>query len=101
LLVAAVVAFIAMTAIATSPVHAQASDPFDVLSSDNESVTWPPFSDELNHPQLPALGPPPGWLPNDMHTSSVSAPLPQAIATGLFMLGGNWVVTRMWKKRKI
>ena len=31
----------------------------------------------------------------------VSAPLPPAVGTGAFVLGGQWVVSLLWKKRKI
>jgi hypothetical protein len=32
---------------------------------------------------------------------TVSAPLPPAVFTGAFVLGGQWVVSVLWKKRKI
>ena len=100
----AVVAFLAIFAAATPPAHAQAAaETFDV-TFDDEPVEWPPFTDAFDE-QSPPAPPihPPGWVPESVLTSTtvVSAPLPQAIMSGLFMLGGNWFVTRMWKKRKI
>ena len=103
---AVVVAFVAISATATSPAHAQGNESFEIaLDNADQPVTWPPFTEYLdeNCPPPPTQITPPGWIPESVLTSTtvVSAPLPQAVVSGLFMLGGNWVVTRMWKKRKI
>jgi hypothetical protein len=97
---AAVIAFFAIAAAAISPARAQASESFD----DNTApASWPAFCDAIDCPPPPPAYTPPGWIPENVMaaTSVVSAPLPQAVMTGLFMLGGNWVMTRLWKKRKI
>ena len=104
-LVAAFVAFIAMSAMATTPAHAQ-SDELTVTvftDGDEQPVTWPKFSDDVNDPCPPPPINSPGWVPVYVPTATavVSAPLPQAVATGLCMLGGNWFAMRLWKKRKI
>jgi hypothetical protein len=103
MLSAVLVAIVATHALAASPVYAQqASDP----ASPPAEVAWPSFTDALDedarvNPPLvthDAWTPPPTAMTS---TSVVTAPLPQAVVAGLFMLGGNWVVTRMWKNRKI
>jgi len=92
---AVMIALVATHAVAASPAGAQAS----------ESSKWPSFSDALDDRESQRIvivfaEPPP---PQSVLTSNsaVSAPLPQAVVAGVFMLGGNWVLTRMWKKRKI
>ena len=90
-------AIIATHAIAISPVRAEAIE---------TPPQWPSFSDALDDAEresqriviVYAEPPPPSVLTSN---SAVSAPLPQAVVAGVFMLGGNWVLTRMWKKRKI
>ena len=96
-------AMIALTAAATSPAHAQAGEGFAIEIENDQPATWPAFSHALDEPCPPPPLNSPGWTHNSILTATtvVSAPLPQAVATGLFMLGGNWVVTRLWKKRKI
>src|SRR5215207_6025966 len=99
-----VAALIALTAAAASPAHAQAGEGLTIEIENDQPATWPAFSDALDEPCPPP--PPltsPGWTHNSVltATSVVSAPLPQAVATGLFMLGGNWVVMRLWKHRKL
>jgi hypothetical protein len=93
MLSATLVAIVAMTAAAASTAHAQPSEPAE---------NWPAFTDAFDDKNLPPVPPPQAWTPSVLSSSSVvTAPLPQAVVTGLFMLGGNWVVARMWKKRKI
>ena len=96
-----VAAVVVVVFIAISPARAQANEAFD----DSQTSTWPNFSDELNDPcpPPPPAYTPPGWIPTNELTSSAvgTAPLPPAVMTGLLMLGGNWVITRLWKKRKI
>ena len=88
-----------------TPLHAHdgAIDPFDTLIGDDEPIVWPAFHEGASEPCPPLPITQPGWLPNSVLASPtvVSAPLPQAVVTGLFMLGGNWFITRLWKKRKI
>jgi hypothetical protein len=100
LFAAAVIAFIAISAAAISPARAQANESFDDSTG---PANWPTFSDAIGSPPPPPAYTSPGWIPENVltATSVVSAPLPQAVMTGLFMLGGNWVMTRLWKKRKI
>ncbi|MEA2709521.1 MAG: hypothetical protein QOF78_2122 [Phycisphaerales bacterium] len=112
MLTAAVIAIIAICAAATSPARARevetpsSSSSFDgvlKLEDDEQSVTWPEFSDALDDQSPPVFIPPTGWAPQSLLTSTavVTAPLPQAVVSGIFMLAGNWVVTYLWKKRKI
>jgi hypothetical protein len=99
-------AIVAVGALAflTAPVRASSAE---IILSDGEQPTWPAFSDVLNDPCPPPPPPPtyapPGWIPQNVLTSSAvgTAPLPPAVMTGLLMLGGNWVMTRMWKKRRL
>ena len=97
----AVVALVAMHASsAISPAHAQGlEENRDTATAD---TSWPTFTDALDEPVI-ALAVMPPWTRQGIERSSttISAPLPQAAATGLFMLAGNWIVTRLWKKRKI
>ena len=101
-----VVATIAMPAAwATSPAHAQLNETTFEIPSDGEfAVTsWPTFTDALNEPCPPPPATLPEWTRQGVEKSSavIHAPLPQAMATGMFMLAGNWLITRLWKKRKI
>ena len=90
---------------ASSPSQAQAIN--DGIVLDDEPVTWPSFSEVLNQQsqeqRRPPLEPPFVWTANGeiRTTATVQAPLPPAVATGVFMLGANWIATRLWKKRKI
>jgi hypothetical protein len=95
----------AVTFFAMANARASAA-PVEITLGDGGDATWPAFSDVLNDacPPPPPDYSTPGWIPNDLLSNSSvvgSAPLPPAVVTGLFMLGGNWVITRMWKKRKI
>jgi len=99
---AAVVAFVAMSAAVATPAHAQADELQNIVFADGDEqpVTWPAFKD-FDEDSPPAAMTPPGWVPQSVVTANVvSAPLPQAVIGGLFMLGGNWFAARMWKKRK-
>jgi hypothetical protein len=95
-----VFAVVAIHTVAVSPARAEAKEPSPPLPQ------WPSFSDALDADNresqriviVYAEPPPPSVLTSN---SAVSAPLPQAVVAGVFMLGGNWVLTRMWKKRKI
>ena len=100
LFAAAVIAHVAISAAAISPARAQISESFDDIG---QTADWPAFCATIDNPPTPPAYTPPGWMPENVltATSVVSAPLPQAVMTGLFMLGGNWVMTRLWKKRKI
>ena len=70
---------------------------------DDDPPRWPAFSDALDDSPAPQAGEltPPGWIPRNEITAVGSAPLPPSVVAGLLMLGGNWVMTRMWKKRRI
>jgi hypothetical protein len=93
------IAVVAMSAVAVSPARA------DVNGQQPKPTQWPSFSDVLDDDDCESqriviiyAEPPPSVLTSN---SAVSAPLPQAVVAGVFMLGGNWVLTRMWKQRKI
>ena len=96
---AVAIAFLAISAAAISPARAQPSESFD---DNTAAASWPAFCDSIDCPPPPPAYTPPGWIPENVMTatSGVSAPLPQAVMTGLFMLGGNWFMTRLWKNRK-
>ena len=99
----AVAAVFAMSAAASSPAYAaDVTETSEFVIETDEPQIWPAFSDALNE-QTPPLVTQPGWTPNNIltATSVVSAPLPQAVATGLFMLAGNWFALRLWKQRRI
>ena len=86
---------------AISPAHAQVLE--EVRDTAAADTNWPTFTDALDEPVI-TLAVTPQWTRQGVERSSpttISAPLPQAAATGLFMLAGNWIVTRLWKKRKI
>ena len=98
--VAAVVVICVVTlSVAAAAVSAHSTEP-------SPPPQWPRFSDALDEREsqramaIHAAAEPPthSVLTSD---AAVSAPLPQAVVTGLFLLGGNWVLTRMWKQRKI
>jgi hypothetical protein len=108
------VAILAMAlATAAAPAHAReatdttvavivADETFDAtLDPPPSPPKWPEFSDALDDQNSPPMVMP-GWPADSViRANAISAPLPQAVATGIFMLGGNWVVTRLWKKRKL
>lgn len=121
LVVAVVVFAVVATTIATaSPVHArwndfiQLEDPAtEVATAAGEGAGPGPFdgaglgsalrfTDALDEQDPPPWFTPPGWpVEGVIETSVISAPLPQAVATGIFMLAGNWIIAHLWKKRKI
>src|SRR4051794_15515357 len=62
--------------------------------------TWPTFERtlDLHQPPVTATKIP---VAGGEEPVVVSAPLPPAVMTGAFVLGGQWVVSLLWKKRKI
>jgi len=88
-------AVLALGAVATSTKASEAN-----LTGD-AAGTWPTFGEhtlELKQPPVTVteIASPAGEKP-----VVVSAPLPPAVGTGAFVLGGQWVVSLLWKKRKI
>jgi hypothetical protein len=102
-----------------TPCAAGAAQPISVMASESAAVDasaaidridlsevhgWPTFAGELDGSAVrpPALSATSVPLPvPGTDTITVSAPLPPAVFTGAFMLGGQWVVSMLWKKRKI
>ena len=71
------------------------------LTGETARGEWPTFEQpnrELTPPPVIATNIP---MPGGEKTVVVSAPLPPAFMTGAFVLGGQWVVSLLWKKRKI
>lgn len=97
------VALVAISALAASPAHARTGLELDAPLSGpvDPPVAWPDFTDALDPQDPPQYLP--GWtIDNTIRApGAVSAPLPQAVVTGIFMLGGNWIVMRLWKTRKL
>ena len=71
------------------------------LTGEAAGGEWPTFGQpatELTPPPVTATN---FAVPGGEPTVVVSAPLPPAVMTGAFVLGGQWVVSLLWKKRKI
>jgi len=100
---AVAVAVFAMAAVVTSPAHAQGSESFAAALETEPPPQWPAFSVALDDGGRPPVFGAQDNVPGSAFksTTAVSAPLPQAVATGLFMLAGNWIGTHLWKKRKL
>ena len=63
--------------------------------------TWPSFSEPARDVRAPGITVTKIAVPGEDKPVVVSAPLPPAVATGAFVLGGQWVMSLLWKKRRI
>ena len=97
----AVVVMTAPTAATASDTAATAGAFGFAVEQPTQTLAWPSFTDVLDKADAPL----PAYTAFDatpsMPTTMVSAPLPPAALTGLFLLAGNCVLTHLWKKRKI
>ena len=99
LVVAVVAVVVGMSA--TSAQAATADFSFAIDAADH-TATWPSFTDEQDETATqPVMFPLfDSSSPSGPSANAVSAPLPPAALTGLFLLASNYVATRLWKQRK-